>query len=519
MVRTIGAALAVLIGVSGAAEAGSPFSRRTSRVPGQIVSVHPGDLDGDGLSDLVVMYRRGTGRRARRYAAVFFRSPGGLAPVPSLAFAVPKDAALYDVGPLDDLPGDDLAYLTHTGVWFHNFADRKGHPVRKLVSAPALVGDPEDGDLLEWPFLRRLPAPSSGTGVAASTSTRAAVFVPGLRDLRVFLPEPGGHRLGCRVRAELRSAYATDGSNMRGGSGGASSSGDVSLRVSFAVPRLTIIEATGDRRVDLVTHSEDYVAVHPGTEDGCFARSATRRQLFSMRTAEEARRGTGAVSSQVQDLDGDGIADLVLSKVAGGLTDLHTEMRFHRGERGGGFEGRPAQTLRSSGFAAFPEFVDLDGDGRPEMVRPKLEMGVKALAEILVSSSVTIDLDVHPRSARGGFFVSEPTMGLRTSFGLDFSRPYGMLGAMPQFGHDLDGDGRPDALISSGPDSMALHRGRAGRQPLEEDADFELEGPGSYFTQIIDPGLRHRPEVLVWYPGRDDLDGTVHVYRLDVGRR
>lgn len=490
-----------IVGLAAPAEAGPAFRRRSSRVPGQVTAVRDADLDGDGWTDLVVVYRRGAGRKAERFVAIFFREPTGYRPTPSLAFEVPERAALFDVGPLDGVPGDEIAYLSDSGVWAHGFVGRKGRSVKKIASAPALVGAPEPDDLPSWPFVRPL----------TRTSTIGGVIVPGFRELHLFRPQAGEHALACRVRPEMKATYAAFGAGTRDEA--------ASLRVTYAVPNLALVEATGDGRVDLLTYGDGLVAVHPGTDDGCFSRAATRRQLFSLRTPEEERKGSGTVMSQLEDLDGDGIVDLVLTKVAGGLSNLHTEVRFHRGEKGGGFSSQPVQTFRASGFAAYGQMVDVDGDGKREWVRPRLEMGVGALAEMLLSSSVTVELEVLRAARRGqGFFEDQPAVKMDTSIGFDFSSPNGVRGSMPLFGHDFDGDGRLDVLLSSGSDSMGLHRGRAGAEPFDDDADFELEGPGSFQTHVIEPGHGARPEVMVWYPGRDELDGTVHTYEFTPGR-
>jgi hypothetical protein len=285
----------------------------------------------------------------------------------------------------------------------------------------------------------------------------------------------------------------------------------------MTVPNLEVVEATGDAHVDLVTHLGEMFAVHPGRPDGCFARRAQRRQLLRIRTPEEQRTGAASVSAALEDFDGDGLADLALTKVSGGLTDMKTEIRLFRGEKGGGFATPPRQRFETEGFGAFSEYEDIDGDGQVEMVQPRAEVSILGLTKILLSSSVSLDVLIRERSADGDrFFDPEPVQILETSFGLDFSQPSGLLGAVPVFGHDFDADGRPDALLSKGRDEMGLHRGQAGEVIFEDDAPYAIEGEGSYAAFVVEPGPGRRPELLVWYPNRRGLDDTFLIHRSTV---
>lgn len=513
------------------------FTGQSSKVPGQVMSVAPGDLDGDGLEDLTVAYRRGVGPTAERFLAVFFRRPEGLSRTPDLAFGAPRGAAIFDVGDVDGAPGEELVYLTDSGVWAHGFGGRTGKPVEKILPALSLIGDPEDDDLPSWDFVRNLSSgaeamakgagrdrgsPSSGRNgglsqASTSTPSEAArpattILLPGRRDLRLFRPGASSVEPFCRVRVEQKSYYSVQGAgpaSPRGARGGS-----FAFRVTTTIPNLELVEADGDGRLDLVTHFEDLISFHPGTEDGCFARTAARRQLMGMRTREELRSDDAFVSASVQDLDGDGIADLALTKVSGGLTNFRTEIRLHRGEKGGGYASEPAQVFQTEGFGAFAQFEDIDGDGAVDMVQPRAEISILGLTRVLLSQTAAIDIVIRKRSSDPRrFFDPEPVQVLETVFGLDFSSSSGLLGSIPLFGHDFNGDGRPDLLLSRGKDRMALHRGRAGAKPFEDDSRYVLEGPGSFSTRVLRPGLGMAPEVLVWYPGRKGLDDTLNVYR------
>lgn len=471
------------------------FEARVSTVPGHLLSVSHGDLDGDGLEDLVATYKRGASGQVDRYVAVFFRRASGLPPKPDLAFEALDAAVVYDVGEVDGRPGDEIVYLTDTGVWAHGFPDREAHPVRRLVATASLFAEPQRDALSHWDYVRKIDG-------------KVLVMVPGTRDIRMFRVGKAGLEPACRIRIDRRSTYS-------GAFSGASGMGGApfGLRVTTTLPTIDFIDATGDGRADLVSHFEDFLSIYPGGEDGCFDLRPSHRQAMNARTPEELSSGNMSAMATPVDLDGDDVADLVVTKIGGGLTDLHTEIRLHRSAKGGGFEKEPSQVFELSGFSAFSVFEDVDGDGAIEMVQPKAEISIMALTQVLLSSTFSIDVLVR-RAVKGrSFFSEEPVQTLSTEMGIDFSRPNGLLGAIPQFGHDFDGDGRLDVLMSKGKDEMGLYRGVAGEEPFESDDKLGFDGPGSIATRVVDPGKGRAPEVVVWYPGRPGMKGTIRSYR------
>lgn len=66
-----------------------------------------------------------------------------------------------------------------------------------------------------------------------------------------------------------------------------------------------------------------------------------------MRTDEELERRDTSIETKIAQLDADGIADLAITKIGGGITTLATEVRLFRGAKGGGFELEPAQSFRT----------------------------------------------------------------------------------------------------------------------------------------------------------------------------
>jgi hypothetical protein len=495
----------VLVGVAaalwGASEAEAGFTRQALEVPGSVLWVAHGELDGDGFTDLVVSYRRGSGPQAKRFLAIFFRGEKGYPARPQLAYAAPERAAAFDLGDAVGDARDELVFLTSTGVFVQTFEGRKPTAPTRLVAAPTLVSGPAEEDLIAWDFLRRIPGRPA-----------PILMVPGRRGLRAYQRVEAGFEPWADLKLDLESYYDAESATYRRSGRGGASGRPYSFRVTTVVPNLEWVDQTGDGRVDLVTYYEDRVALFPQQADGSMAVAPSYRHWFKVLSADELESRDVHVSARVRDLDADGVADLVLGKIGGGVTTLATEVRLHRGLKGGGFEEAPAQVLKDSGFAALSDFVDVDGDGALEMIHPLSEVSVVSMSRALLSRTLNLDVRVRERG-EGVFFEPKPVQVLETTYGLDLSVGAAIKGAAPIFGHDFDGDGTPDALLSDGGEALVLWSGKKGASARFEDGHVRLEAPGSNTTQVIPSrGEGGAPDLLVYYVAHKTLAARLYVF-------
>lgn len=129
----------------------------------------------------------------------------------------------------------------------------------------------------------------------------------------------------------------------------------------------------------------------------------------------------------------------------------------------------PFAFLKLSGFSLEPAFVDLDGDGRLDVVVTTMEIDGPNVMRALSSGRVTAKtraflqratpegLPSYPPQPDG---LVESDVGVKIRFGyagnLDVTRSFtlGLSG-------DLDGDGRKELVIRTGPDRLAVRAGTA----------------------------------------------------------
>ncbi len=488
------------------------FVRHDLAVPGSVLSLSYGDVDADGWIDLVVSYRRKAGPSAERYLAIFRRRPTGLPSTPDLFIAAPSTAAAFDLGDVDGDGADELVYLMASGAFFQSVSTAPrslaAGPVQRLVSVPTLVVVPEEEDLVGWDFLRPV-----GPG------TPETLVLPGRRELRMFRRDEQGRWVSwCDVHLWQWSYYDAERGHYRPSGRGGSSGRPYAFRVTTVVPNIDFLDQTGDGRPDLIAHYEDRVALHPATAEGCFAVDAQYLRWFQVRTKAELESRDQRVSAEITDLDSDGIADLVLTKIGGGVRTLKTELRLFRGLRDGGFSDKPVQTFKDDGFATLARFIDIDGDGRIEMVHPHAPVSIMSMTRALLSSSIGLELRIRRPDPKSGFFQARPAQTIDVSVGLDLSSGAALRASAPVIGFDFNGDNRRDVVVPDGADAMVMLPGRpatkvAAEGWFDEDARIVLKAPGSHATQPLPVAANAPPEIIVTYPYRRDLSGRLVVFR------
>lgn len=499
---TIGV-LGVVGGLLGSgAQAG--FDRQDLQVPGSLLWVTPSDLDGDGWTDLVVSYLRGRGPKAQRYIGVFFRSEKGYPGRPQLAFAAPNGAGAFDVGDAVGDAAEELLYLTSSGVFVQPVVDRKAQRPVRLLGASTLMTGPEENDLVAWDFLRKI-----------EPDKPPLLIVPGRRALRLYRRNGDKFESFHDLRVDMMSYIDAESPTYRRSRRGGGPGRQYAFRVTTIIPNVDFIDQTGDGRWDVVTHYEDRVAVFAQDAEGKLAERPTKRQWFSVRTPEEQEARDSGVSAQIQDLDGDGIADLCLAKIGGGLSTLKTELRLYRGLAGGGFETTPAQVFEDEGFANLVTFRDVNGDGRLEMIHPHSEVSIMSMSRALLSQTISLDVRIRKQASAPKFFNPKPIQTVTARYGLDFTVGTAIRGTAPLFGYDFNQDRRLDVILPEGSDKMGLHRGQTGEDDwFEDEARIRLSAPGTNQTLIVPSRSddKARPDLLMYYVARKDLTGKLYVF-------
>jgi len=341
------------------------------------------DVDGDGDLDLLVVDDLGVSLRRLGADGRFAREADAVLLWPA------RDLG-WELADLDGAPGTEVVI----------FAD--GVLRSWAVSAE---GFGEGRELLRDPSAR-IPRGLRRLRMARDVDEdgRADVVLPGVGQYRIHRAGEQGFEPALRVDFEARSELRL----------GDPATLDERFAQSMSIPRLRVRDFDGDGRNDLISETDEVLAVH--VADPEIPTEATwRLDLAALREAlpqgldlDNLLGNIRLVSWKSGDLDGSGAHDFVLQH--GG-----TFRMWHDGTRKG-IDGPPDMVLKSSGNVLLFLLRDVLGDALPELqlVRGE-EISVARVLQWLVTGGA-LKFDVYTYANEGGLFGRKPARSSHVSF-------------------------------------------------------------------------------------------------------
>ncbi|MAI79930.1 MAG: hypothetical protein CL917_13375 [Deltaproteobacteria bacterium] len=445
------------------------------------------DLNGDGRTDLLVVALRGIPPEEERVARVYLqREDGSVASEPDYVRAIPNWSSVYDLADVrPESPGSELILLRPEGL--------------TILSLSAEIAPRWDLDV-SGPT-------TAGVGADERGFEQFQLVHEGFGDEPVFFVQQIGQltilALDGEVRGRLKIPRRANYLIMPTG-------GLISVESNFQifldVPKLLIGDIDGDGRTDIAAATRHELHTYLQKEDGTFSYEANRKQALRLITPEDHVRGSGGVTADVGDVDGDGLIDLILSYAKGGLSNAETTTYYYKNRAGHWDLSQPDQKLTSKASLASNALVDLDANGRMELVRLELDFSLFELIEILLSREFDVELSIfNPDSSALGF---EKKASVSRQLDLPFSTAtFRLKGFFPSVQADLNGDGYRDFLTSGGGDRMVFRPGgpkgpvgsRSVSQKMSTDSmirygDWDQDGLTDFL--IFDPQRYSAPVFL-----------------------
>jgi hypothetical protein len=206
----------------------------------------------------------------------------------------------------------------------------------------------------------------------------------------------------------------------------------------------------------------------------------------------------------------------MISHMAGGITDAKSETRIYLNRDGAWNLEKPDFVADGGAGWGADQLVDIDKDGRPELLHVALPFSVLELVEALITRAVDAQITVY-RADASGVFASEPWFArkLEIAISFDTGRPKGFV---PTGTFDLNGDGFDDLLTPGDGDRVEIWLGSAdgiasnlaGRQEVPANGRVrggDWNGDGLQDLLLYDPRMPRTPVVIA--TNRGLLPGTL----------
>ncbi len=293
--------------------------------------------------------------------------------------------------------------------------------------------------------------------------------------------------------------------------------------VGFGAPEAFLMDHNRDGRMDLAFWVDGDFLVHHRREDGRYVEEPATfsPEIVGMSDSQSLVMGVGGrsdnsereekVLSVVEDLNGDGIVDLLLLVVeVDGLFGTETRIEVHTGSADPqgelAFAAVPDSVIVSSSIQFGTEREDIDGDGVAEMMITSVKVTLGAVVRALLARTVALDVGIYRMV--DGRYPADPDIKRKITAKLDFAN--GDISIPAVVVADVTGDGLKDLLVQDGPDELDVFLGSGtdelfARRPVE----VGLRLPGTmadtgYDIQVVDLDGDGRDELLMLFAADDE---------------
>ena len=299
------------------------------------------------------------------------------------------------------------------------------------------------------------------------------------------------------------------------------------------------MDYNGDGRTDLVFWNKDHFVVHLQQEDGRISSSTetfTTKVVFdsdgfaSLAAPMQVRRRrtddivagamTGRVLHSLQDMNADGVADLVVFSLKGGdsgrfgqtseLWNMRFGLHVHFGTRASGgleFSKEPGAEIFAEGIPFGIEIHDFNGDGQKDVMVTKIKPGIfKSIGMLIgavLTKSVSLDMDFY-RMEDGAYPEKQDRrLKLRTASMGDSGEQAALF--PPVLVGDFNGDGRSDLLMGWGRDELRIYVGVEGSRLFEQRPEkIAVDVPGEDYVWLSDLNKDGKDDVVMHHRSADE---------------
>jgi hypothetical protein len=483
------------------------------------------DVNGDGLTDLVIAVYSGTKNGTERALRVHFQRAKGVSFVnePDHELRpVFKDVVAYAVADVHPDAGSEIVLMSAKGIWAWRPNAPEKERATKLVACSFLWQLPNRWRVVAWQQAIHdlngdgrvdllLPEPDgyrvayqTAPGEFAAVHELVVPTVPvGLKDHTPLSVRARSRRLRTRVEVRLsvgETQVATEASSDGTGTSGQTSlqaSGPL-LEVADTVPAPQLADWDADDDLDIIVRTENWL--HVWTQDnGAFKRLPSASLDMPVKE-DRARRMQVSYSAHVTDFDLDKKADCVIFSNDDNSDDVRTQVQFFT-QRGKPLfdKGVPDDMLVLAGFAGLPRMTDIDGDGYPDLMvgafRPDL------LDTIRAASNKKLEAELYLFRNRRGKLRRKPDLVYRAEVQVEGLKLAPRQNMTAEFFGDATGDGIRDLLVRQRQDRidvLMVRRQRDGSFQVIERPVYQVAINENAWVRIgPDRGRRKAPDVIV----------------------
>ena len=450
------------------------FLRQQIDVPGVIIGSRAADFNGDGMIDIGLFVSDSIGRRL--FYSYIQREGGRFPPTAGQTITLSNSADVVQFLDLDADRATELLVMDRDGLWRYRFADgRFSDKAEPLAAKPTTFLSGIENGLLPQNCVHTI-------------SGRPVAFLPVANGYSLWEYAQGKFTEIGELSAPQRSYLSERPIKLFGDHAPAQSG-----QYIITCPEIVIGDGNGDSLDDVYMIWPDRLALF--TQNDKRPLTFANPVSFSFQDVSEGN----LCQSRLVDYDRDGRLDVVCSRSLGGISGAHTEIAFVSAADIA--RGRRLQTYSVTLTDACGNLIvdDIDGNGRPELVVPAIELGILSTVQKMITKKTDLHVLVYPIDSLGRP-SEDPTIRRKISCRLDFGFADPAAEIRVNWSGDYDGDGLADLVIADGGGQLLFYRGMAN-DFVEDKASLVVDMPGPYDIRPVhlnndgrhDLMITHRP--------------------------
>ncbi|MBD3169338.1 MAG: hypothetical protein GF307_07630, partial [candidate division Zixibacteria bacterium] len=381
-----------------------------------------GDLNGDGLDDIIVLHSKGTYPDRNKIASIFYHTPNGFQGKPDNNMVIPDSLVLADIG---DVAGDENPELMFIGVngvyYFRNENGFFDTSATELFKTETIILLPASSEIMHLNFVRE----AQGYDVPL-------LFIPRLGEMGIYQGTPGLRyreisSIKVEERASIREFYYVDEER-----------GNNAFYFSHLFPKVYLKDLNEDGYDDIFLTDNRIVYIYTSDENGRFPEQPVQTINPKVLTDDEMDIGVSRAAISVVDINNDGIPDIKTSKLLGSIFSYSGELKIYYGKKGGSYSSTPDVVIPTESSNSAWIRQDFNGDGKLDVAITSLRLGAFGMIKMMVLNRLDMFLRVYLQ--RNNSFQAEPDYEKKITHKVDLFGGYIDIGAV-NFSCDVNGDG------------------------------------------------------------------------------
>jgi len=470
---------------------------------GKVETYQVTDLNGDGLQEIIAFTSQNDATKSHQIN-IIWQDSSGFSQQNIQTISPDDQMIIFDYGDIVPNKGKELALLTSTGIFYYSLKAANEYDLepQKLFSATSIFKNVDRTGLFFWKFIRDV----NGNG-------RDEIIIPNFDSVQIYAFDNSN---GWSLQSQLQLPSPTKINTSSG------------IAVTYSLYNLYFADCNQDGLTDIIAGDDDKFQLFYQKPDGKFPAKPDVAFDMEFKTSDR-RRGQEFRISDIKDIDGDGVIDLVVNQTTTreSVFNPQSQIRIYLGKPGPQRLWSPTadQTIVASGVQFDEQLIDLDNDGRLDLAVPSVRLGLMRIIKMLLAKSMTMDVNIY-RMSEAGKYPAQPDVGKKITVNFSFSLnedSAGGRGSLPVFDltGDFNGDGIRDLISAADQRRFQIYYGSPEKLfSNNADFDFEIQLPkNGNQLKLFDLNNNNASDIIISYQKQDDPSGQLeNILRILINR-